>query len=133
MSGGLNSYAYVGNNPIALVDPLGLNEKSNTYWLGVTGTISSGFGDSLTFAPALYLVPGSGGSWTGLARKITGSSGTVDTGSWWYTAGQACAAAWSAAFGAAVTARSAASAANAGVNRFYSARVLVRAAEEPGP
>jgi len=134
LTGSLNLFAYVGNNPTGLVDPLGLNEKSNTYWLGAAGTVSSGFGDSLSFAPALYLVPGSGGSWTGLARKITGATGTVDTGSWWYTLGQGCAVLWSAAAGAAVAARAGAtSAVEGGISRIYSARVLLRSAAEPGP
>jgi RHS repeat-associated protein len=109
LNAGPNVYAYVGNNPIALIDPLGLNEKSNMYWLGAAGTVTAGFGDSLTFAPALYLVPGSGGTWTGLARRVTGASGAVDSGSWWYTAGQACAVVWSFAFGAAVAAEAGAS------------------------
>ncbi len=115
IAGGINPYVYVGNNPINFRDPSGL--KPTEYFLGASGTVAAGFGDSLTFAPILYLVSGAHGSWTGLARSLTGADGAVDRDSWWYTGGEVLAALWTAGVGAA------AEAGQLGIRELYESEV----------
>jgi hypothetical protein len=71
-SGQTNNYAYVGGDPINLIDPLGLEANQNTE------DMLAGFGDALTFGATIGL------------RRIFGING-VNTSSGWYMAGGATA------------------------------------------
>jgi RHS repeat-associated protein len=95
---GLNLYSYVGNNPLGWIDPTGLGPDS-PWWdpgdwlagptatkvLGIAGTISSGFADTIT------------GGLTAKIRNATGAGSAIDPCSGWYTAGQAAGYVWIAA------------------------------------
>jgi RHS repeat-associated protein len=95
---GLNLYSYVGNNPLGWIDPTGLGPDS-PWWdpgdwlagptatkvLGIAGTISAGFADTIT------------GGLTAKARNATGAGSAIDPCSGWYTAGQVAGYVWIAA------------------------------------
>ncbi len=117
LAGGINTYGYVRNSPVRLVDPFGLD-----WWdslLGVSSQFSAGFGDTLTggisqsFAEAAraqgipaYLPPG--WSITAAIRNRTPGGSVVDPECGWYKAGGGAAVAWSFAMAGAGAANAAA-------------------------
>jgi RHS repeat-associated protein len=83
--GDTNLYAYVGNSPTGLIDPLGLDAWSDA------GNFAAGFGDTLTLG---------GTAWVrGLWTQEFGLPDTVDASSTWNLAGRKTAHAWDAAMG----------------------------------
>ncbi|HEY6330284.1 MAG TPA: RHS repeat-associated core domain-containing protein, partial [Blastocatellia bacterium] len=92
---GLNLYSYVGNSPLGWIDPTGFGPDSpwwdpgdffagptGTKILGVVGTASAGFGDTIS------------GGLTSKARDLTGANSAVDKCSGWYTGGRYAGYAW---------------------------------------
>ncbi|MCG3116645.1 MAG: PKD domain-containing protein [Candidatus Manganitrophus sp. SA1] len=77
--GGVNAYSYTGNNPIARIDPLGLD------WLNNVADFSAGMGSVLSFGLTDYI------------NNITGANSFVSKCSSWKTAGKITGYAWSAA------------------------------------
>ena len=63
LAGGLNLYAYVGNNPISRIDPLGLYVWQAQYWADQTVN-GSWYGKAAgwVLGPMAMLVPSGGGS-----------------------------------------------------------------------
>lgn len=82
-TGGLNLYAYVGNNPINVIDRLGLiwgmdwlDDPMLDRPLQAASDFSAGWGDMLSF------------NITSLIRDALGTNQEVRTCSWWYTGGE---------------------------------------------
>ena len=104
---GLNLYAYVGNDPINLMDPLGLKDGLTTF-LEVVNDGAAGFADTITFGgtkklrkaiygPCDYVNPK---SWSYATGRVGGEI-------WLYYAGNAALAKGVQAYSAAKAARSA--------------------------
>ena len=73
LAGGVNLYAYAGNNPISFSDPFGLCPPE---WLCHAANFAAGFGDAVTFGL------------TDVVRDAIDANGAVDKESGVYTAGQ---------------------------------------------
>ena len=81
--GDANLYAYVGNAPTDLHDPLGLDALSDF------ANLSAGFGDTVTLGGTAWI--------RGLWAKEFGLTDVTDTSSAWYLAGRKTADTWSLA------------------------------------
>lgn len=86
-AGGVNLYAFVGNNPVSWVDPWGLYSFDN--FLYDSGNFFAGFGDTLTSGFGLFNT-----SLTQIAREHLGSDDIVNKCSDTYTAGKLSGYAW---------------------------------------
>ncbi len=78
---GINWYTYCGNNPVGLVDPLGLD------WLDNAANFSAGMADTISF------------NVTARIRRLMGTQGTVSQQSGWYKGGVAVGVAHGLAMG----------------------------------
>jgi RHS repeat-associated protein len=89
LAGGINLFAYAGNNPISFRDPSGL--KPNDPWISEAGFCYA-LGACGTFLAGLYdhtsKIPGTGASVSGTARWATGADDAVDRDSGWHTGGE---------------------------------------------
>jgi RHS repeat-associated protein len=70
-SGGTNFYAYVGNNPVYFVDPLGLDA------LDSAANYAAGFGDMVTFGVTNYIREGLG------VNHVVDQCSTAYSAGWW--------------------------------------------------
>jgi RHS repeat-associated protein len=133
---GLNQYAYANNNPVFLADPFGLWATGS--YFGDVGQVLAGYGDNLNplnwylGARALFeiaqncgLGAAGGALLSGLAHGYSDWLTSTDPRTFGRSFGTVLA---TAAGATAPFARGAAAA-----TRFYSARVLIRGAEETGP
>lgn len=97
MAGGINLYAYVGNDPISFSDPFGHDKIDWSWWLLAHGAqVAAGFGDTISFGM------------TASIRSYTPGANAVSTTSGGYIIGVGGGIAWGMAFGGAVSARGAA-------------------------
>ena len=98
--GDINFHAYVGNNPISLIDPFGLD------WVDDLANFSAGMGDTISSGFGLTSLWGWDQGLTGWVRQQLGSDNVVNKCSGWYKGGKWAGYAWGAAFGSAWAARS---------------------------
>jgi RHS repeat-associated protein len=90
-SGGLNLYAYVGNNPVGASDPSGLKPEDN---MAAAGNFFAGFAHYLCSSGL-----GFGPNYYDTLIGFTPGGDVINPNSWWYTGGQVAGYVWGMALG----------------------------------